>query len=134
MNAQKAIELVTGAVAQATTIKDSVRSLIDGIAERVAGAVKNAQGNGATAEELQPVVDLVEVLAASKESLLDAVQANLAVATTVGTETGDLPPPPTVRPTVEAEVIPSSAMAAPESTEDIPPTEAAAPETGSDAP
>lgn len=64
------------AVTNITGVVDSAVALINGIAARVQAAVDAAIANGATAEQLQPVVDEVAALNASSKSLADAVSAN----------------------------------------------------------
>ena len=64
------------AVTNATTIQSSAIALINGFAARLQSAVASAIANGATAEQLQPVIDEVNSLNDSSTALAAAVAAN----------------------------------------------------------
>jgi len=57
-------------------VVDSATALINSFATRIQAAVDAAIGNGATAEQLQPVTDEVTALKAKSDALAAAVAAN----------------------------------------------------------
>lgn len=67
---------LAAAVAKAKGAEDSATALINGIAAKIQAAVDAALANGATAAELQPVIDEVNALNASSDALAAAVAAN----------------------------------------------------------
>jgi len=67
-------------ITEATTVMGSAKALIDGIAQRITDAVAQATANGATAAELQPVVDLGTALKAGSDALQASVAANTVAA------------------------------------------------------
>lgn len=69
---QKTIDEVT----KTRGVVQSATKLITNFHQILTDAVAAALANGATAEELQPVSDVVDALAADEKSLSDAVAAN----------------------------------------------------------
>lgn len=67
---------VTTKVTKATTVEASAEALINGFQGRLQAAVDAAIANGATAEELVPVSDLVNALDTESDALAAAVAAN----------------------------------------------------------
>jgi hypothetical protein len=57
-------------------VDDSAIAFISGIAARIQAAVDAALANGATAEQLQPVVDLGVEAKAKSDALAAAIAAN----------------------------------------------------------
>ena len=57
-------------------VMDSAKTLIEGIGDRISAAVDRAIGNGATEEQLEPFIDLVQALAIARGALASAVAAN----------------------------------------------------------
>lgn len=75
MGAQVLTDL-QASVAKTTEVEASAVTLINGIAARIQAAVDAALANGATAAELQPVIDEVASLNAAADALAAAVAAN----------------------------------------------------------
>lgn len=67
---------LSDAVARNSEVDQSAIELINGIAERIETAVDAAVANGATEQELQPVIEEVNALRASNEQLAQSVAAN----------------------------------------------------------
>ena len=67
---------LAAAVERTKTVEASAVALINGFAARLQAAIDAALANGATAAELQPVVDEVAALTASSDALAAAVAAN----------------------------------------------------------
>jgi len=67
---------VTASVAKANTVMKSAQALIEGFKALLDDAVAAANANGATLEELQPLVDLSKDVDAESDALQAAVVAN----------------------------------------------------------
>lgn len=63
-------------ITRARSVEASASALIRGITQRIADAVAQAVKNGATEEQLQPVLAEVEALRASSDDLTAAVSEN----------------------------------------------------------
>ena len=70
------IQALVDEVTSTRTVIASAVSLVNGISARIAAAVAAAIGNGATAEELQPLADLGVAMKADADALAAAVAAN----------------------------------------------------------
>jgi hypothetical protein len=71
-----AIQELTDAVTNATTVEASAMAFINGVPGLVTDAVTKALDNGATKEQLAPLSDLSKQLEAQSQALKDALTAN----------------------------------------------------------
>lgn len=71
---------LTATVTKVTSVDASAKAMIDGIAQRIKDAVDAATANGATAEELQPLADLVTAMGAESDALAASIAANTPAA------------------------------------------------------
>lgn len=67
-----------------TNIITSATAFINGSADRTQAAVDAALANGATAEQLQPVIDVIAEQRAAADQLAAAIAANTPAAPAVG--------------------------------------------------
>lgn len=68
-------------ITKAETVMESATALINGFQARLDAAVQQALANGATAEELGPVIQFSADLGAKADALSAAVVANTPAAT-----------------------------------------------------
>lgn len=80
--AQQQIDDLTSKITKATTVETSAKTLIDGIQALITAAVAAAIANGATADQLQPVSDLADILDTESDALQASVTANTPVVPT----------------------------------------------------
>lgn len=80
MTAQEEITALTAQITRATQVEQGAVTFIEGVSTLIANAVAAATANGATTEQLQPLVDLGNSLDSESDALSAAITANTSAA------------------------------------------------------